>query len=123
MNYLEAAQEQLQTQSMEQTTQQEMMSHYGDAQIAELQDLNQIISENLMKSAQEQIEALKERVAAQESLLNAKLEALNVQQETEIKQSVQIQAEFPNATDSNEIQKALESLVNAATQHAYDTKR
>lgn len=39
-----------------------------------------------------------------------------------IEQTVQINAEFPNATDHNEIREALESLSNLAVQHAYERK-
>jgi hypothetical protein len=40
-----------------------------------------------------------------------------------IEQTVNINAEFPNATDRAEIEAAFEELVGLATQHAYENKR
>ena len=37
----------------------------------------------------------------------------------ELQQNVQISAEFPNATDHNEIEQAFDDLINLATQYAY----
>ena len=38
-------------------------------------------------------------------------------------QNVHIEANFPNATNSNEIQSALENLVNTASQYAFRNRR
>ena len=38
-----------------------------------------------------------------------------------LQQEVNIQAEFPNVTDHNEIEIAIDNLINAASQHAYRT--
>ena len=40
-----------------------------------------------------------------------------------IEQTVNINAEFPNATDKSEIEAAFEELINLATQHAYEDVR
>ena len=38
----------------------------------------------------------------------------------ELKQNVHITAEFPNATDKNEIEAAFDELINLATQKIYE---
>lgn len=38
---------------------------------------------------------------------------------TNIQQTIEIHADFPNVADSNEIQLAFEELVNRATQYVY----
>lgn len=43
--------------------------------------------------------------------------------ETTVKQDVSIKAEFPNVSDSREIEEAFNNLVNIASQHAYNTDK
>ena len=40
-----------------------------------------------------------------------------------VQQQVNINAEFPNATDNAEIQEAFRQLSNLATQHAFENKK
>ena len=49
--------------------------------------------------------------------------AWELAKELVIEQTVNINAEFPNATDRAEIEAAFEELVGLATQHAYENKR
>jgi ribosomal protein L5 len=45
------------------------------------------------------------------------------EKETNIEQSVVINADFPAVTNAKEIEKAFDSLENMATQKAYSTKK
>ena len=47
----------------------------------------------------------------------------SAERDNDIQQTVEIHADFPNATNTDEIQKAFENLVNAASQHAFINKR
>ena len=55
--------------------------------------------------------------------LSASAAAWELAKEMIIEQKVDITAEFPNATDKDEIMEAFDNLINLASQHAYKTTR
>ena len=55
--------------------------------------------------------------------LGTSVAAWELAKEMVIEQKVDITAEFPNATDKDEIMEAFDNLINLASQHAYKTTR
>lgn len=69
--------------------------------------------------SREVINSMIEMNARQSSLALGDLMPMSVQDTSQIlEQSVTIQAEFPNATDHNEIEEAFNNLINTASQYA-----
>ena len=69
--------------------------------------------------SREVINSMIEMNARQSSLALGDLMPMSVQDTSQIlEQSVTIQAEFPNATDHNEIEEAFSNLINTASQYA-----
>ena len=57
-------------------------------------------------------------------LMSATVQAPNIGIPAQtLEQDVRIEANFPNVSNSNEIEQAFNNLVNAASQHAFNTKR
>ncbi len=114
-------------QSLVQTNQSQLLSNLESAEkeLTLLETLNQSMMNNVLTMIQTQTEKINNNEANQEHLLTRMLEETIKYKEknNDIQQTVEIHADFPNATNTNEIQKALENLVNAATQHAYTTRR
>lgn len=63
------------------------------------------------------------RALSMMSGLGASVAAWELAKEMIIEQKVDITAEFPNATDKDEIMEAFDNLINLASQHAYKTTR
>lgn len=53
--------------------------------------------------------------------INLRAMTLNTPADQVLQQEVTIHADFPNVTDHNEIELAIDNLINAASQHAYRT--
>ena len=53
--------------------------------------------------------------------INLQAMRLNTLADQVLQQEVTIHADFPNVTDHNEIEIAIDNLINAASQHAYRT--
>ena len=51
--------------------------------------------------------------------INLQAMTLNSPADQVLQQEVTIHADFPNVTDHNEIEIAIDNLINAASQHAY----
>ena len=63
------------------------------------------------------------RIVQMMSGFETSMAAWDVAKEMVIEQKVDITAEFPNATDKDEIMEAFDNLINLASQHAYKTTR
>lgn len=85
--------------------------------------LNAQDTENLLASTMilREISQMLDRNALLASLGMADFEALKLSETADqvLQQDVTIHAEFPNVTDHNEIELAIDNLINAASQHAY----
>ena len=116
----------LNTQLNNQNYQNELALSSTEYQAKLFEELNQTLTATILDSVQSYLEKLNTNISHQAQVLtqiaddNKKSFAND---KTDIQQEVKVYADFPNATSANEIQKALENLVNAATQHAYTTRR
>ena len=85
--------------------------------------LNAQDTENLLAGTMilREISQMLDRNALLASLGMADFEALKLSETADqvLQQDVTIHAEFPNVTDHNEIELAIDNLINAASQHAY----
>ena len=114
-------------QSLMQTNQSQLLLNLDNAEqeLALLEKLNQSMINDVASIIQTQTEKISNNEANQEQILMRMLEEAikSAERDSDIQQTVEIHADFPNATNTDEIQKAFENLVNAASQHAFINKR
>ena len=58
-------------------------------------------------------------LAASLGMINLRAMTINSPADQILQQEVTIHADFPNVTDHNEIEMAIDNLINAASQYAY----
>ena len=85
---------------------------------------NILESVSIVRSITSALEGLSNnRIVQMMSGFETSMAAWDVAKEMVIEQKVDITAEFPNATDKDEIMEAFDNLINLASQHAYKTTR
>ena len=85
---------------------------------------NILESVSIVRSIASALEGLSNnRIVQMMSGFETSMAAWDVAKEMIIEQKVDITAEFPNATDKDEIMEAFDNLINLASQHAYKTTR
>jgi hypothetical protein len=78
----------------------------------------------LVKNMDSLLSALSSSVLGRVSSLTAGLGSISADYSSEpLEQNVKIEATFPNVQSSNEIEEALNNLVNRASQYAYNSQR
>lgn len=68
-------------------------------------------------------DALSARMSAMLNSVNASNSLFDINSGADLNQHVSIEANFPNVSSRNEIEKAFENLVNMASQHAFNTRK
>lgn len=82
-------------------------------------NLSSLIMEQVMSSLYSRVKEIKKEFILQDALTSN----YSKEKEANIEQSVVINADFPGVTNAKEIERALNSLENMATQKAYSTRK